>query len=604
MTARHIVLRIFLTAIATGRRAGALVTLLWRAGRWRAGALAALAVLAGLLPPVTVLASGLLIGAVPAAVEHGIDSPQGTRALLGLALVGAGFALTGLAETAALCLGTAFGERYAAFAGELVGSVALGPPGIAELEDPRVAAELGALDGLARTGLHRQTPVAVRSLLTERLAGLGSAALLFRFSWWAPFLLCLGWTVASITGKRWFARSFGEAVSEGGKGMRRAGYFRDLGTESTAAKELHIFGLGSWLRGRYAEHWTGSMSSVWRMRRIGGIEIGIGIAALALSHGAVFGALVVSADRGGLSLDALTVFSLAALRTESLGFIGGPQLQTARAMVAAQRIVAFAERLRPIEIQRVGVGSERHAVAVAADDVTFCYPNRSLFDQLRLRIPAGQSVAIVGANGAGKSTLVKLLCGLYQPQGGQIRLDGSVPSPGDRRIAAIFQDFVRYELSLRDNVRLAPKLTDDELRAALRSAGAADLPAGADTRLSTGYAGGVELSGGQWQRVALARALAAVHSGAGLLILDEPTASLDIRAETELFDRFLELTRGVTTILVSHRLSSVRRAERIIVLHGGRIVEDGDHDSLLAANGRYADMFRLQAARFADGGVR
>ncbi|HYR07801.1 MAG TPA: ABC transporter ATP-binding protein, partial [Longimicrobium sp.] len=211
---------------------------------------------------------------------------------------------------------------------------------------------------------------------------------------------------------------------------------------------------------------------------------------------------------------------------------------------------------------------------------------------------------------AGKSTLVKLLCGLYEPDEGRITLDGAPPLRARGRIGAIFQDFVRYPLPLRENVGFGhlPSLGDPAaLERALRDAGggrlAERLPRGWETVLSREFADGAELSGGQWQRVALARALAAVQGGAGLLILDEPTASLDVRAEAELFERFLELTRGVTTILVSHRLASVRRADRIVVLDGGRVVEDGSHEQLVRLGGRYARMYALQAARFATAGA-
>jgi ATP-binding cassette subfamily B protein len=242
--------------------------------------------------------------------------------------------------------------------------------------------------------------------------------------------------------------------------------------------------------------------------------------------------------------------------------------------------------------------------------VRFTYRGRVLptLDGLTLHVPAGQSLAIVGENGAGKSTLIKLLCGLYEPDAGAVTLDGGMtPVQARGRIAVIFQDFVRYRLPLRENVAFGhlPLAGDAAaLNAALRDAGAGELltrlPKGWDTVLSREFEGGADLSGGQWQRVALARALAAVRGGAGLLILDEPTASLDVRAETELFDRFLELTRGVTTILVSHRLSSVRRADRIVVVGEGRVVEDGSHDDLMRAGGRYAEMYSLQARRFAD----
>jgi len=160
----------------------------------------------------------------------------------------------------------------------------------------------------------------------------------------------------------------------------------------------------------------------------------------------------------------------------------------------------------------------------------------------------------------------------------------------------VFQDFIRLELPLRDNVAPAGA-PDDVVRAALESAGAAHLAA-LDTVLARGYDGGTDLSGGQWQRVALARALAAVRLGAGLVLLDEPTAQLDVRGEAEIFDRLLAATRHCTTILISHRFSTVRHADRICVLEHGRVIELGTHDELMALSGRYRTMFDLQAERF------
>jgi len=221
-------------------------------------------------------------------------------------------------------------------------------------------------------------------------------------------------------------------------------------------------------------------------------------------------------------------------------------------------------------------------------------------------------MAVVGLNGAGKTTLVKLLARLYDPTSGAVWVDGQDlrevdPTDWQRRIAAIFQDFLRYGLPARDNIGfggLAMAGDQQALERAAAKAGVLDriaaLPAGWDTPLSRHFTGGADLSGGEWQRVALARALFAVEAGATVLILDEPTANLDVRAEAELYDRFLDLTRGLTTLLISHRFSTVRRADRICVIEDGAVREIGTHGELMALGGRYAEMFALQSQRFVD----
>jgi ATP-binding cassette subfamily B protein len=281
------------------------------------------------------------------------------------------------------------------------------------------------------------------------------------------------------------------------------------------------------------------------------------------------------------------------------------------------------ERLTRVEAPGVTAGGLRPGGARAADGlpresirferVTFAYPGGSerVFDGLDLEIAAGRSLAIVGENGAGKTTLIKLLTRLYDPDGGRITVDGIDlreldPAAWHRRVGCVFQDYVQFEASAYDNVafgNLARRDDRERVLEAARLAGAdravERLPDGWATVLTREVTGGADLSGGEWQRLALARALFAVRTGAGLLILDEPTASLDVRGEAQVYARFLELTRGVTTIVVSHRFSTVRRADRIVVVEHGRVLEDGSHDELLAAGGRYATMYHLQAAKFA-----
>jgi ATP-binding cassette subfamily B protein len=250
---------------------------------------------------------------------------------------------------------------------------------------------------------------------------------------------------------------------------------------------------------------------------------------------------------------------------------------------------------------------------VRFEAVTFGYPGRRepVLAELDLELPFGESLGLVGVNGAGKTTLVTLLARMREPTAGLITVDDVALSDLDarewqRQVAVVYQDFARFPFSAAENVGLfanGPPEPGRLARAAKRARAAEvieRLPRGWDTILSPQYEGGVGLSGGQWQRIALARALYAVEAGARMLVLDEPTAQLDVRAEADFYDRFLELTSGVTSIVISHRFGSVRRAHRIAVLDGGRIVELGSHDELLAAGGRYAEMFRLQAERFAQ----
>jgi ATP-binding cassette subfamily B protein/ATP-binding cassette subfamily C protein len=253
-------------------------------------------------------------------------------------------------------------------------------------------------------------------------------------------------------------------------------------------------------------------------------------------------------------------------------------------------------------------------------DVVFTYPGADApsLNGVSLDLRKGEVVALVGENGSGKTTLAKIMAGLYDPDAGEVRWDevplAAVP-PQDvwERIAVIAQEYTHWPMTARQNITMGRGADgpdgraeggeeDPAMLAAARAAGAdevvAELSRGYGTLLDRRFMGGADLSGGQWQRLAIARALMAVEDGAGVLVLDEPTANLDVRAEAAFYDRFLDLTAGLTTILISHRFSTVRRADRIVVLAGGRVVEEGTHGELVAAGGRYAEMFRVQAERF------
>ncbi len=322
----------------------------------------------------------------------------------------------------------------------------------------------------------------------------------------------------------------------------------------------------------------------------------------------VFWSLARATALGQFTLGEAVVFAQSAIGTSMIAFGGlNWALDGAAAPVAA--VLRLDSAMAPAGALPSGSrpADGMPARTIRFRDVTFAYPNGApVLERFDLTIPAGSSLAIVGQNGAGKTTVAKLLCRLYDPQGGAIEVDGvdlrDLSLDGWRtRLTAVFQDFIRFELSLRENV--APAGAPDEaVCSALASAGASDL-AGLDTILARGYEHGTELSGGQWQRVALARALCAVRLGATVVLLDEPTAQLDVRGEAEIFDRILSATRHCTTILISHRFSTVRHADRICVLEHGRVVELGTHDELMARGGRYRTMFDLQAQRFtADAG--
>ncbi len=555
-----------------------------------------------------------------------------------LAMTAIGLALEPLAEAWQNSAAYALQARLTRQQVTMLAEAANAPHGIEHLEDPATRARFTEIESYLRGMFGVNAMQSVWAVLGYAAVGLGGFVAVAQWSWPAALWTLLAFRLLHASWTRYLDVTLRDLVEEGSVERREADYLRSLPLDRGAAKELRLFGMTPWVLRRYSEVWTIAFTGVWqrRDRAVRGAFVGAFATALMLigsyawaGHAAWTGSLAI----GG----AVTVLQ-GLMQMAALGALGDVNVQAVRARFYENEIrelradfglppqlVEGGEQAGRVPEERSGGGVSRPAM-VDITDVTFTYPSRTepVFRNLDLHIPAGQSVAIVGVNGVGKSTLIKLLCGLYRPDTGTVRVDGKDPAEDDasrRRVATIFQDFVRYQLSLEDNVAL-PLLSDafaagdsaggvaehrHTADTALRDAAGTDVltRVGDDwsTVLEPGYAGGTDLSGGQWQRVALARALTAVSAGAGVLVLDEPTAALDVRAEAEIFSRFLEVTQGVTTILVSHRLSSVRHADRIVVLGPDGVVQDGSHDELLGDGGPYAEMFHLQAARFAAAGA-
>jgi ABC-type multidrug transport system fused ATPase/permease subunit len=441
--------------------------------------------------------------------------------------------------------------------------------------------------------------------LVEMIAGLASAAVLAGYAWWAPLVLAGAWLAT-----HWLLRESAvwrdRNTEEVREAQRHADYAYRLAVEPHAAKEVRLFGLAAWIVDRFRSRRRRLFELRWEATRLRERPVVHCLILVLAANIVVFWSMASAAADGTLALDRVVTFASAALTTSTIAFGGlSWALDVAAAPVAA--VLHLRERMDPAGalVRGSRAASGMPAREIRFRNVGFAYPatGERVLDGLDLTIPAGSSLAIVGQNGAGKTTLAKLLCRLYDPQTGAIEVDGidlrEIDLDGWRsRLAAVFQDFIRFELPLRDNVAPAGA-PDDVIRDALIEAGAAGL-ADLDTVLARGYEGGTELSGGQWQRVALARALCAVRLGAGVVLLDEPTAQLDVRGEAEIFDRILAATRHTTTILISHRFSTVRHADRICVLERGKVVELGTHDELMAEGGRYRTMFDMQASRFDD----
>jgi len=577
-----------------------------------------IALISGVAPAVIIVQTGALITNITSALDLGLDSPPAARAQVALIILAGAIVVTQLISPVNEALRFALERRFQAYLSRRVMTGVSELPGMAYFEDPDFR------DKLEVTSWIGWMPVqSVNQFLQgiQNLFGLvGMVTVAAIYAPWVPIVIILSALPAGIAG--WHYTSVvGMVQWRYSPEIRRATYYKDLALTLEPAKEIRISGLKDWVVGRQGSHWLAGKQEVWNKQRR---------TMLATLFLTVLANIVVALVYfAALRSTAMGRFDLGAFTAATMGMIGASSALIALFQSAAGirrnnywlpnalRIMKLAKTDPRLDVSGTRPARELPRTGISFENVSFHYAgtDRRILDQLDLWIPSGSSIALVGENGAGKTTLIKLLCRFFDPTEGRILLDGIDIREFDltelrTRLAVIFQDFVHYKLPASDNVGFgAIDQREDKplLEEAARRVGVLEkiesLPDGWETPLSREFEG-VDLSGGEWQRVALARAMMAqIGRGSDILILDEPTASLDVRLEHELYEHFAELSRGQTTLLVSHRFSTVRMAERIVFMEDGRIVEDGSHAQLMDRGGRYAELYEIQASHYRATGV-
>ena len=615
---------------ARGARAGygAAVRLMWETSHPLSFAVAGYAIAASIMPNLVLIAAGHLVGTIPAAADHGLGSPAGHRLVVALAITGALYAAALVLGPVQSALSSVVKWRLVYRTEDRLIAAVSGPVGIAHLEDPKVLDDLALAQGQLTGQMPADAPMTLALVVSNRVSGLLACLVLASWQWWLGLGMFVMW-MAIRRPQLALIREQGALYAGSSEDLRRAWYLQRLAASPGVAKESRVFGLGGWLVDRYRSTFLMAMAAPWAvLRRLDRAVLFLSLPVL-VAFGVACGYLGLAAYRGEIGLGTLAIMLPMLAATTPLGDISWDDVALSWMIQGLPRVGELETSLSAAVSGLAGslpvAGTGLPVREVRFEEVRFRYPgaDRDVFGGLDLVLRAGQSTALVGINGAGKTTLVKLLARLHDPVSGRILVDGTDlsllrPTEWQRQVAVVFQDFAHYPLSFAENIGFgSPSFLSDVagLSDAARRAGALDVLSGLsgpsgpsglsgwDTVLSRSYDGGVDLSGGQWQRIALARALFAVRHGATILVLDEPTAWLDARGEADFFDRFLEITEGTTTLIISHRFSTVRRADHICVLDEGRVLEEGDHESLIAAGRRYAELFGLQAARFASDGA-
>lgn len=577
----------------------------WRAGRRELVTMAALELLSGVGVAAEVVVGRRALEAILLATRHtsaSLGSVWPSFALLAVITAVMGLAGSVLREQQRLL--TELTTRYAQD----------------RILDVTCAVDLAAFDepefhdrvARAQAGVMRapQMVFGLQGLGRSMAGSIGAAAALLTV---APLLvpvallaLIPGWVASGRRGRALYHFSFIMTPRD-----RERGYLAGLLTGRDPAKEVRAFGLAGFLRARHDRLYDERVAEMRRVstRQLRGMAIADLVTAGTLA--AAIGVVLWLAVSGHLAL------SSAAAGTAALVMLGGRLAFAGQSAGMLQEsamfiddFLAFTALAPPSPGHERAPGGEPGSFGpIVAEKVTFSYPGseRVALRDVSLRVEPGEVVALVGANGSGKTTLAKLLAGLYLPSSGRVCWAGRDTREVDRRsllghAAVVFQDFIRYALSAGDNIALGRHERAADMAGIVRAAecsGADEdivaLPSGYETLLGPAFIDGTDLSTGQWQRVALARTF---FRDAPLVILDEPTAALDAKAEHELFARIGELFAGRSVLLISHRFSTVRSADRIYVLHEGCVVESGTHEELVAAGGTYAELFTLQASPY------
>jgi ATP-binding cassette subfamily B protein len=431
---------------------------------------------------------------------------------------------------------------------------------------------------------------------------------LLSWNWWLGLLILIA-PLPSVVSQIFYGHQGYKIERERTQQYRRLSYFQYLTTNSHSVKEIRLFRLGDIFLGRYKQLYNDfyKVDSDLVKRETRAI-VPFSLLTNIVSAAAQIYAISFTIATGHIGLLAGYMQAIAVVQhtVESLLW-GVSQLYQNNLFV--NNLFEFLD----VPANKIVTGKrpvpERLQSGIEFRNVSFCYPGTTemVLEDLNLFLKAGECVALVGHNGAGKTTLVKLLTRLYEPTTGKILLDGIPLEEYDtqdirRHISVIFQDFVHYEMAVRENVGFGyvEELDNDErILLATAQSGAAtfieDLPQKYDTTLGRMFEKGQELSIGQWQKMALARAF---MRRAPVVVLDEPTSSIDAESESEIFGRLQQIAAGATTLLIAHRFSTVRMADRIIVIKKGKIIEDGTHEALMSLDGTYAHLFRLQAAGY------